>query len=68
MNADAHGSDDAVSRAEPQRAQRKPGRECPKCGSEMELIDDEPDAGIGGGWNGQCGHTELYEYEREPLG
>jgi transposase len=34
---------------------------CPKCGLEMELIEDEPDVGIVGGWDCECGHTEHAE-------
>lgn len=36
--------------------------ECPKCGAQMVLEEDEPDVGLVGGWVCQsCGHTELSE-------
>lgn len=33
-------------------------RECPVCGEEMYRTDDDPDTGIIGGWDCDCGHTE----------
>jgi hypothetical protein len=36
-----------------------PEHECPKCGAEMQHIDDEPDVNIEGGWacpNEACGY------------
>lgn len=44
-------------------------KECPKCEGEMELIEPEPDVGIVGGWECDCGHNEPYEpsdFEPEP--
>ncbi len=38
-------------------------RECPKCGEGMELIEQEDDVGIVGGWECDCGYTEPYEYD-----
>lgn len=41
-------------------------KDCPKCGEPMELIADEPDVGIVGGWvctNEKCEHTQDFEDE-----
>ena len=38
--------------------------ECPKCGEQMELDEDEPDVGIVGGWVCHtCGHAELADQD-----
>jgi hypothetical protein len=39
--------------------------ECPKCGRPMQLVEDDPDTGIVGGWDCECGHTELADYDEE---
>lgn len=41
--------------------------QCPKCGEPMELIEHEPDVGLVGGWECDCGHTEPAEDDGEPL-
>lgn len=43
-------------------------RNCPKCDSLMELVNEDPDTGIVGGWectNDTCGHIEPYEDSEE---
>lgn len=39
-------------------------KNCPKCDALMELVDDDPDTGIVGGWectNDACGEILPYE-------
>lgn len=36
-------------------------RPCPECGEPMEAIEAEPDVGITGGWECECGHHELFD-------
>lgn len=46
-------------------------KECPKCGTEMELEEADTECGLEGGWacpNDSCLHTEPYDNEHEPDG
>lgn len=39
---------------------------CPKCGAEMERFDEEPDVGITGSYECECGESlPLSEGERD---